>query len=254
MAPVPNPDAHKSPPLHLKCLDLSHKGSRRFFSRSISPYDALDVACQQVLRVLYPSRPRNENGASSNVDATTFEAPAIRSITLHLAPFDGIAYTCGSDIDFLHKELHLSTKYLTDVDEDRVDDEIKGVMVHELVHAFQWDGSKHGGGVPGGVIEGIADWVRLKVQLAPPHWHEGGDKWDAGYQTTAYFLAWLERRFQRPTLVPELNMALKNHGWDDGKHLKRLCGGEKPQDLWQAYLKELRREESAPAPVPTHRA
>ena len=56
--------------------------------------------------------------------------------------------------------------------------EIHGVLLHEMVHVLQ-----HPDG-PSGLIEGIADWCRLKAGWAAAHWNEGlgGDKWDAGYE------------------------------------------------------------------------
>jgi hypothetical protein len=50
--------------------------------------------------------------------------------------------------------------------------EIEGVIVHEMVHAMQYTGNET---CPGGLIEGIADWVRLQADLAPPHWKEKPD-------------------------------------------------------------------------------
>ncbi|KAM0789058.1 hypothetical protein ACM66B_003121 [Microbotryomycetes sp. NB124-2] len=247
MAPLPSPKhPHRLPPLHLKVLDITHIGVKRFFSGHDLPGERIEAACKKVLHQLYPS---------THAETLHFEPPAVRSVTVHLHSFDGIAYTCGSDIDSLHKDLHLSSDYIASVDKGRVQHEIDGVLVHELVHAFQWDGNEHGGGVPGGVIEGIADWVRLREELGPPHWSEGGDRWDAGYQTTAYFLAWLSKHFENELFVPQLNQALKDHGWDDGQHLKRLCHGEDVEKLWTKYLKDLRRNEESgdpTAPVPTH--
>jgi len=52
--------------------------------------------------------------------------------------------------------------------------EINGVLVHELVHALQYSGKDS---CPGGLIEGIADWVRLQAGLAPPHWKEKPQNW-----------------------------------------------------------------------------
>lgn len=48
------------------------------------------------------------------------------------------------------------------------------------VHVFQYDAK---GTCPGGLIEGIADFVRLKAGLAPPHWKPGPrSRWDEGYE------------------------------------------------------------------------
>ena len=46
------------------------------------------------------------------------------------------------------------------------------------VHVWQYNGNNT---APGGLIEGIADWVRLKDGFIPPHWSRGGDSWDDGF-------------------------------------------------------------------------
>ena len=55
------------------------------------------------------------------------------------------------------------------------------------VHTWQWNGN--GQSTPGGLIEGIADYVRLKAGYAPSHWVKPGqgDRWDQGYDVTALF-------------------------------------------------------------------
>jgi hypothetical protein len=40
------------------------------------------------------------------------------------------------------------------------------------VHCYQWDAE---GTCPGGLIEGVADWVRLNCDLSPPHWKKEVD-------------------------------------------------------------------------------
>lgn len=249
-------------------------GAQRFFSHTSGPYSALEKACEIVLAALYPPALVSEHGSPLP------GPPTIRSITLHVRQFGGVAHTCGSDLDEQHKEVHLSADYVAQVggDSRRINHEIRGVLVHELVHVFQWNGY---GSCPGGLIEGIADWVRLGADLGPPHWREGGDRWDAGYQvsspspykslrvsltefyrpqTTAYFLAWLSSKFKNPLLVPELNLALRSAAWEDGKPLKKLCNGAEVDDLWEEYKKDLEKrrkkaeEEDPPKPVPTHTA
>ena len=77
----------------------------------------------------------------------------MRSITLFLRDFNGVAYTQGSELDDDHKEIHLSTTYVNKISTDRIRDEIIGVITHEVVHCFQYNGK---GTCPGGLIEGIA--------------------------------------------------------------------------------------------------
>lgn len=73
-----------------------------------------------------------------------------------------------TELDNDHKEIHFSLGYINGISPtSRLTHEITGVLTHELVHCYQWDAK---GSCPGGLIEGIADWVRLNCDLSPPHW------------------------------------------------------------------------------------
>ncbi|OJD15857.1 hypothetical protein AJ78_03910 [Emergomyces pasteurianus Ep9510] len=155
--------------------------------------------------------------------------PGTRSITFIIRDISGIAYTTGTDLDPDHKEIHISLPYISRVSSTFADAtrELLGVITHELVHCYQHthphshpqedEGDeqlqqqhqrkrkqKKGkpkravSSPPSGLVEGIADFVRLKAGLVPPHWKrptgkaERGEKWDQGYQATAFFLEWIE--------------------------------------------------------------
>lgn len=161
--------------------------------------------------------------------------PGTRSVTLILAPFAGVAYTRGTLLDDDHKEIHLSTDYVAAMGREVVMREVTGVVVHEMVHCWQWNGC---GTAPGGLVEGIADWVRLRADLAPPHWKRrtSGDRgWDAGYQITAWFLDWLHDTYG-PDTVPRLNHVLKETEYEEGRYWTRQCGFPRGvQELWEEY-------------------
>lgn len=95
---------------------------------------------------------------------------------------------------------------------------------------------------PGGLIEGVADFVRLRAGLAPPHWRRRDDasRWDAGYQHTAYFLDWLEdkRRFG-PGTVRRLNEKLRTaERYVEAAFWPELLGRD-VADLWREYRDEV---------------
>jgi len=172
---------------------------------------------------------------------------------------EGIAYTSGSHT---HKEIHFSLDYIynfvgksssgssddvtlkltsdsnhaqrtTDEQEKntRAKNEIYGIIVHEVVHCFQYDAK---GTCPGGLIEGIADYVRLNAGYVPSHWrHTPGDKWDAGYEKTAYFLDWIETR-SGPGAVRRLNASVKDT-YDVG--IFEDVTGSSVKELWDLYCK-----------------
>ncbi|TKX25116.1 hypothetical protein C1H76_2608 [Elsinoe australis] len=202
--------------------------------------------------------------------------PGTRSVTLVLRDMDGVAYTTGLELDDDHKEIHFSLSYISGVakrfssasrstststsasqptnsatppdsspvpspsswstttSNHEVRKELLGVICHELVHCYQHNAL---GSAPGGLIEGMADFVRLRAGFVPPHWkREGGRKWDAGYQTTGYFLDWLEGRCGEGT-VRRLNGALREKEYK--KSLWVDLFGEGVETLWGEYCKSL---------------
>ncbi|KAK4156508.1 peptidase of plants and bacteria-domain-containing protein [Chaetomidium leptoderma] len=185
------------PKLRLKIQDLDHPGAAKFLG-AINVPTVFSDAVTNVLRLLY----RSPSDKHTN-------APPTRSVTLILRDMDGVAYTTGTDLDNDHKEIHFSLNYINSIHPaSRLAHEITGVLTHELVHCYQWDAQ---GTCPGGLIEGVADWVRLNCDLSPPHWKkETAGDWDRGYQHTAYFLHYLELRFGEGT-VRRLNDKLRQH-------------------------------------------
>lgn len=143
---------------------------------------------------------------------------------------DGVAYTVGTQASDAAKEIHFSLDYISRISADRLKNEISGVLVHELVHCFQYNGLST---APSGLIEGIADWVRLRANLAPPHWKrstEGG--WAAGYEKTGFFLEWLEQR--REGTVRRMNEWLRGNRYVEERFWREVVGGE-VGGLWEEY-------------------
>jgi hypothetical protein len=153
---------------------------------------------------------------------------------------DGVAYTTGKDLDQEHKEIHFNTNYINAVPEARQKEEMLGVIVHEMVHCWQHDAL---GTAPGGLIEGIADWVRLKAGFAPPHWKRRGDcDWDAGYERTGYFLEWLEQA-HGVDIVRKINEGMRGCKYESDIFWKDCCG-KGVKKLWKEYKDSLGEHEN----------
>ncbi|GLJ24692.1 hypothetical protein SUGI_0472260 [Cryptomeria japonica] len=120
----------------------------------------------------------------------------VDKVTLIVESMDGIAYTSGDQI-------HLSADY--------------------------WNGQ---GNAPSGLIEGVADYVRLTAALSSPQWVKpgGGDKWDQCYDVTAYFLQYCDS--VSSGFVAKLNAKLAS-GWNVG-FFNDLTGKSVDQ-LWSDY-------------------
>lgn len=214
------------PKLRLEIRDLNHDGAEVFLSAVVAS-KALAESVRSVLFLLYESP-----------DSSTTTVPPTRSVTLILRPMDGVAYTTGSDLDSDHKEIHFSLGYINGIAASRKKDEIMGVLTHEMVHCYQYNSF---GTCPGGLIEGIADWVRLNADLSPPHWKkDASGNWDAGYQHTAYFLQYLEDRFGAGT-IRRMNEKLRMVRYEEKRFWTELIGRPVEQ-LWGDYVKVVGKE------------
>lgn len=214
------------PKLRLELHDLNHESSTTFLE-SCTASKALAAGVRDVVKALYSDQKHHT------------KIPGTRSVTLILRSMDGVAYTCGSELDDDHKEIHLNLGYVAGIPPERRKDELLGVLTHEMVHCYQYDGK---GSCPAGLIEGIADWVRLQANLAPPHWKRKSEgDWDAGYDGTAYFLQYLEKRYGDGT-VSKMNEKLRTEKYQTKRFWTELLGRPVEQ-LWGDYGKSLKAEE-----------
>lgn len=220
------PADYPQPKLRLEVRDLAHEGADVFLG-AVNAAAVLHKAVGHVQRLLY--------GRSTRHADPDTHMPPTRSVTVILRAMDGVAYTTGSELDSDHKEIHFSLAYIAGIRPRaaRVPSEVAGVLTHELVHCYQWNGR---GTCPGGLVEGIADWVRLRCALSPPHWKRepaAAGRWDAGYQHTAFFLDYLERRFGDGT-VRRINERLRLARYDGASFWPALLGHD-VDALWADY-------------------
>ncbi|KAI9180348.1 hypothetical protein LWI28_003822 [Acer negundo] len=144
-----------------------------------------------------------------------------QKVSLFIDNMDGVAYAVNG-------EIHVSAKYIGSYSGD-VRREITGVLYHEMTHIWQWNGN---GQAPGGLIEGIADYVRLKANYAPSHWVKPGqgNRWDQGYDVTARFLDYCNSL--RNGFVAELNKKMRS-GYSNNYFVDLL--GKNVDQLWRDY-------------------
>ncbi|XP_059448130.1 uncharacterized protein LOC132179419 [Corylus avellana] len=145
----------------------------------------------------------------------------VQKVSLFIDDMDGVAYASNN-------EIHVSARYINGYSGD-VKGEITGVLYHEMTHIWQWNGN---GLTPGGLIEGIADFVRLKAVYAPSHWVQPGqgDRWDQGYDVTARFLDYCNDL--RNGFVAELNKKTRS---DYNANFFVELLGKSVDQLWSDY-------------------
>ncbi|KAF3794296.1 Basic secretory protease [Nymphaea thermarum] len=145
----------------------------------------------------------------------------VNSVDLFIGDIDGVAYTSGNQI-------HVSARYIAAYGGD-LRREITGILYHETTHVWQWDGK---GQAPGWVIEGVADYIRLKAGLAPAHWRKAGEgnSWTDSYDITARFFDYCNGL--KDGFVAELNGKMKD-GYNDQLFADIL--GKPLKQLWSDY-------------------
>ncbi|KAM4098632.1 hypothetical protein ACJW30_07G092100 [Castanea mollissima] len=122
---------------------------------------------------------------------------------------NALAVTSGNEIKVL-------ASYIEGIKGD-IKWDFNGVLYHEMAHVWQWNGQSL---APGGLIEGIADYMRLKANYAPSHWVKPGEgkTWDQGYMIDGF--------------VAELNKKMKD-GYNDSFFVDLL--GKPVDQLWSDY-------------------
>ncbi|OWM64813.1 hypothetical protein CDL15_Pgr028530 [Punica granatum] len=153
--------------------------------------------------------------------ASAADRKSVQQVSLFIDNVGGVAYTSGDQI-------HVSASYLAGYSGD-VKSEFTGVVYHEMAHVWQSNGA---GQAPGGLIEGIADFVRLKSGYVPGHWVKPGqgDRWDQGYDVTARFLNYCDGL--RNGFVAELNKKMRT-GYNVSFFAELL--GKSVDQLWSDY-------------------
>ncbi|RMJ25714.1 PBSP domain-containing protein [Aspergillus sp. HF37] len=254
---TPNPKPQDAPAntpkpkLRLHINDLRHPATKSFLTLLPDPCSTLETALAAIIQHLYTPHLAQD---LKKPPVFTPAVPPTRSVTLILHDFAGVAYTTGTDLDDDHKEIHFSLSYIRTCAsyKDPVG-ELAGVLTHELVHCYQHTTPPSSPDdvprPPGGLVEGVADFVRLKAGLEPPHWKRPASakdrpqNWDQGYQHTAFFLTWLEDVRIGRGAVGMLNDRLRTVGYvgEDTSSMATRIGfwkglfGAGVSELWHEY-------------------
>ncbi|CAL1378496.1 unnamed protein product [Linum trigynum] len=133
-------------------------------------------------------------------------------------------------------EIYFSANYLEKCPTRYIRREFTGIMYREMARVWQWNG---GGQANPGLIDGIANYVRMKANLAPVG-HSAkprcGGRWDQGGDVTARFLDYCDSL--RKGFVANLNMKMK-YSYSDNYFQQLL--GKSVNQIWRQYQKKYNR-------------
>ncbi len=167
------------------------------------------------------------------------------SLNIYLEHMSGVAFTRSKTVTSLVtgtkyiSEIHVSIEHLMKFKSSNQNlvKELTGVIIHEGTHVYQHNGK---GTANSGLIEGIADYVRLKTGNPGSNWNRKSvpATWDAGYQSTAFFLEWIENRYKQG-MVKLMNEKLKDTKYSDD--IFRQMTGKSVNQLFKEYIVTLKK-------------
>ncbi|WP_456457878.1 basic secretory protein-like protein [Reichenbachiella sp.] len=171
------------------------------------------------------------------------EVPRVDSIIYTVCEFEGLSGKGGvrPTIHFVFGSQYFATM-LDSLDKVSIREEIIGVMVHEVAHAYQKDCKYEGDGWS--VIEGIADAVRYLEGYVDVSRQKPGGSYLDGYKTTGFFMVWIMQNKDQ-NFLKKLNKSLEeNYDWKWDENILNLTG-QSVESLWEEYQNYLQINEAA---------
>lgn len=145
-----------------------------------------------------------------------------KELKLTMKPNIGPPAYCSGD------EITVKAEWVRDHPDDL------GIVIHEMAHAIQsYPNAKT---TPGWLVEGIADYIRWwRYEPGPPHTKINPDKsnYTDAYRTTAYWLAWVEQKYDR-RLVPMLDAAMRKR--EDPLPVFEKLTKKDADTLWKEFV------------------
>ncbi len=166
-----------------------------------------------------------------------------------LRHYDGISAKSGAAPTV---SVVYSTKYCEKIGSQslyNLNDETRGVLFHELTHAYQYEPKGCGTYADGGVfwahIEGVADAVRIEAGLFDVElMRKPAGHWLDGYKTTGFFLHWLKTK--DPNAIRKFHASARDlEQWSfDGAMQYIFQQPITTQELWDEYQRFLEEQQN----------
>lgn len=204
------------------------RGADIYHSIIPDPEQYIADAAREVLSILYES----PEDSITRVD----------KIFYSIEDRDGISAKGGGRgrVSIFYSTRHVENSF-RDNDTAKVLFETRGVLLHELTHAYQLEpqgiGTYGTNKVNWAFIEGMADAVRVAGGgFEGPNARPRGGHYMDGYRTTGYFLVWI-RDTKDPDFLWKFNRsALEVVPWSFDGAVKHILGPKyNIDDLWHEY-------------------
>ena len=225
--------SYQLPPVDVKKPYPNQMGSMLYFAIVEDPEEFIHIQSRRVLDLLYYT-PEDEF------------IPKLKYLEYVLDNYDGVSacYGGGGMKGIVLSNQYVESYYNANGARALVE-ENKGVLAHELTHAFQLEpkgcGDYGSSKVFHSCIEGMADAVRV-LSGGFPHESDrpkGGHYLDS-YRYTGFFIAWCVKNKDKDFLR-KFNLSTQYvNPWSFDGAIKYVLGEEyNVEDLWKEYLKAM---------------
>lgn len=163
----------------------------------------------------------------------------VQTIQYTLKDYDGVSAKSGNPpvISIVYSTQHIEKSANESL--YKLDFETRGVLYHELVHAYQFEpkgiGSYSTNKEFWACIEGMADAVRAEAGFFDWSTRKPGGNWMDGYRTTGFFFQWLTTK--DPDAIRKLHLTVRDlEVWSFDKAIKSIFGEDSSiEGMWNEY-------------------
>lgn len=215
----------KYPQVNFQVLDPDTEGSEIYKKLVQNPDEYVKYHTLKVAEILYYT------AKDSMID--------VQGIDYTLKNYDGVSAKSGNPpvIAIVYSTQHIEKSAKESL--YKLDFETRGVLYHELVHAYQFEpkgiGNYGNNRTFWACIEGIADAVRAEAGLFDMSTRKPGGNWMDGYRTTGFFIQWLTTK--DPDAIRKFHLSVKNlDTWSFDGAIKELFGPDASiESMWNEY-------------------
>lgn len=163
----------------------------------------------------------------------------IQKIVYNIKNYDGVSGKSGNPpvVQIEYSTQHIERSYASSL--FKLDFETRGVLYHEMVHAYQFEPKGippySQGNISWACIEGLADAVRAESGFLDMSNRKKGGWYSDGYQTTGFFIQWLTTK--DPDAIRKFHRSVRDlQEWSFDAAMVYIFGeGNTAKGVWMEY-------------------
>lgn len=223
----------KYPEVHFEITDPATEGAKFYTALVQDPREYVRYHTRKVAEILFFTADDPMN--------------TVERINYFLKDYDGVSYKDGTPAEttVVYSTRHIERSAAESM--YKLDYETRGVLYHELCHAYQFEpkgiGSYGTNKENWACIEGVADAVRTEAGLFDVKaLRKPGGNWMDGYKTTGFFIQWLTTK--DPDAIRKFHLTVRDlNPWSFDGAIRSMFG-QSIEEVWNEYQEYLLKEQA----------